>query len=61
MKLRLTASTYKQEIEKATTKEELSNISYKAFLADPDALSGKRTLYDEVVDLCIKRELELGV
>ena len=50
---------YKERIAKATTKAELGDISYKAYLADDDALSGKKTLYDKVIELCIKREAEL--
>ena len=49
-----------KQIKAATTKAELGDISYKAFLADDDALSGKKTLYNKVVKLCIKRETELG-
>jgi hypothetical protein len=45
----------------ATTKEELMAISYKAFLEDDKALTGKITLYNRVVKLCIKREEELGL
>ena len=54
-------SDYKSKIKMATTKEELQDISYKAFLEDDKALSGKITLYNRVVNLCIKREVELGL
>ena len=51
---------YKKKVAAATTKAELADISYKAFLADEQALSGKETFYNKVVKLCIKREAELG-
>ena len=54
-------SDYKNEIAKATTKDELSKISYKAFLQDDAALKGKRSLYNLVITACIKREQELGL
>lgn len=57
----MTLAEYKTEINKATTKEELRQISYKAFLQDNNALKGKRSLYDKVITLCINREVELGL
>jgi len=54
-------SDYKSKIKMAATKEELQAISYKAFLEDDKALSGKITLYNRVVKLCIQREVELGL
>ena len=50
---------YRSLINKATTKEELRDITYKAFLEDDNALSGKRTLYNKVVTLAVKREMAL--
>ena len=52
---------YKAEIKKATTKEELRQITYKAFLQDENALKGKRSLYEKVITMCISREVELGL
>lgn len=57
----MTFSEYKAEIKKATTKEELRQIAYKAFLQDENALRGKLSLYDKVINLCVKREDELGL
>lgn len=55
----MTLKEYKKIISNATTKDELRNISYRAFLQDDKALCGKKTLYNKVIDLCIKREVEL--
>ena len=52
---------YKELIKNAQTSEELRKISYQAFLEDEAGLSGERTLYNKVVSLCVKRELELGI
>lgn len=57
----MTLAEYKTEIKKATTKEELRQIAYKVFLEDDDALKGKQSIYDKVINLCIKREEELGL
>ena len=51
---------YKKLIKNATTKEEIDDISYKAFLEDDNALSDKKSLYDKVAELCIKRKGELS-
>lgn len=59
--MKTSLSDYKSKIRMATTKEELMAISYKAFLEDDKALTGKITLYNRVVKLCIKREEELGL
>ena len=56
-----TLDDYRRAIESATTHEELAEISYTAFLADENALTGKRTLYNRVVSMCVKRETELGI
>lgn len=57
----MTLAEYKTEIKKATTKEELRQITYKAFLQDENALKGKRSLYEKVITMCINREVELGL
>lgn len=51
---------YKKLIKNATTKQEVDKISYKAFLEDDNALSFKKSLYDRVAELCIKRKGELS-
>lgn len=51
---------YKKLIKNATNKQELKDISYKAFLEDDNALSDKISLYDKVINLCIKQEGELS-
>lgn len=55
----MTIKDYRNAIANATTAKELMEISYKAFLQDENALSGKRTLYDKVVTMCIQREAQL--
>ena len=57
----MTIQAYKAAIKAAKTKDQLREISYKAFLQDDNALTGKRTLYDRVISLCIKREQELNL
>ena len=57
----MTRKEYQEAIKKATTKEELRQISYKAFLQDDNALRGKHSLYDKVITLCVSREIELGL
>ena len=57
----MTLKDYKQLINQASTKEELRQISYKALLQDGNALSGKKSLYNTVIDLCIRREETLGL
>lgn len=57
----MTLAEYKSEIKKATTKEELRQISYQAFLQDENALKGKRSLYEKVITMCINREVEIGL
>ena len=62
-----TFEEFKAEIKKATTKEELSKISYQAFLQDTAPIDMKylargsrpKTLSDKVNALCIQRENEL--
>lgn len=60
-----TLSEYKQQTSKATTKEELHEISYEAFIQDAAPIDSAvfcgakpRTLSDKVDALCIKREME---
>ena len=50
-KLRL----YKDAIKKATTKEQLGEVSYKACLNEDNHM------WNKVIDLCVKREIELGL
>ena len=57
----MTLKDYKKAIADATSQEELRRITYKAFLQDDRALSGKKTLYDKVITLAVKREQELAL
>lgn len=50
---------YKSMIAAATTKEELSKISYAAFIEDSSPLY-KNTMSNRVDALCMLREVELG-
>lgn len=56
-----TLNEFKDEISKAETQEKLGDIAYEAFLHDDRALQSKNSLYEKVVKLCIKREVELGL
>lgn len=56
-----TLAQYKAAIKKATTKEELRDITYHAFLADDKALHGSKSLYNKVVNAAVNREIELGL
>lgn len=51
---------YEAEIKKATTKAELSNISYTA-LRDDEECTVFSKKYDKLIMLCVKREIELGL
>lgn len=51
---------HEAEIKKATTKAELSNISYKA-LRDDEECTVFSKKYDRIIALCTKREIELGL
>ena len=51
---------YEAEIKKATTKAELSNISYTA-LRDDEECTVFSKKYDKLITLCVKREIELGL
>ena len=55
----MTLAEYRHAINAATTEKELSSIACQAFMEDPDAISRKNTLYDQVVSLCVTREYEL--
>ena len=57
----MTLQDYKKAITKATSQKELREITYKAFLQDNQALSGKKTLYDKVITLAVKREQEIAL
>lgn len=46
---------YKDLIREAKTKKELEEISYRCFLHE------NLNIYNKVLDLCIKREIELGI
>lgn len=55
---------YKLKIKVATTKEALRDLAYDAFKEDFDCsiwdmAKGKKSLYTQVVALCVERELEL--
>lgn len=64
-----TFEEFKTEIKKATTKKELSEISYQAFIQDTAPIDMKllvhggrpKTLSDKVNRLCINRQVELGL
>lgn len=51
---------YKPMIAAATTKEELSKISYQAFMEDSAPIS-RSALSNRVDALCMLREVELGL
>ena len=64
-----TFEEFKTEIKKATTKEELSEMSYQAFIQDTAPIDMRflvrgcrpKTLSDKVNTLCTKRKAELGL
>ena len=56
-----TLNEFKDEISKAENQEKLGDIAYEAFLQDDRALQSKNSLYEKVVKLCIKREIEMGL
>lgn len=58
--MKKTLKLYEAEIKKATTKAELSNISYTA-LRDDEECTVFSKKYDKIINLCVKRELELGL
>ena len=50
---------YKKLIDKATTKEELQNITYKCLQEKGQTLMSSK--YNKVVDLAIQRQIKLGI
>ena len=50
---------YKKLIDKAITKEELQNITYKCLQEEGETLTSKK--YNKVVDLAIHRQISLGI
>ena len=56
-----TLKDFQVAIQKATTKDELREITYKAFLSDDNSLRGARSLYNKVVTAAVNREVELGL
>jgi len=57
----MTLKDYKKRINNATTKDELRQITYDAFLQDDNALRGNNSLYNKVITLCIQREVDFGL
>ena len=55
----MSIADYKKKINKATTKEELQNISYNALKNDPECTVFSKK-YDKIINLCTRREIELG-
>ena len=56
----LSLAAYGRMIRSAKTKEKLEKISYGALKNDPECtvFSNK---YNEIIRMCIKREIELGL
>lgn len=50
---------YKKLIDKATTKDELQNITYQCLKEDGQTMMSKK--YNKVVDLAITRQISLGI
>ena len=50
---------YKKLIDKATTKDELQNITYKCLQEKGQTLMSSK--YNKVVDLAIRRQISLGI
>ena len=50
---------YKKLIDKATTKDELQNITYKCLQEKGQTLMSSK--YNKVVDLAIRRQISLGL
>ena len=51
---------YAKLINKAKTKKELQDITYKALTTDDECKVFSKK-YDKIIQLCIKREIELGI
>ena len=50
---------YKKLIDRATTKDELQNITYKCLQEKGQTLNSKK--YNKVIDLAIQRQFKLGI
>ena len=50
---------YKKLISKATTREELQNITYNCLAGEAQTINSK--FYNKVVTLAVQREIELGL
>lgn len=50
---------YKKLIDRATTKDELQNITYKCLQEKGQTLNSKK--YNKVIDLAIQRQFRLGI
>ena len=50
---------YKKLIDKATTKDELQNITYMCLKEQGQTLNSKK--YNKVIDLAIQRQISLGI
>ena len=50
---------YKKLIDKATTKDELQNITYNCLKEQTQTLMSSK--YNKVVDLAIHRQIKLGI
>lgn len=57
----MTLKDYQKQIQAATTKEELRQISSKALSQDNGPILRSKSLWNKVIDLCVKREMELGL
>lgn len=57
----MTLKDYQNQIKAATTKEELRRISSKALSQDNGPILRSKSLWNKVIDLCVKREMELGL
>lgn len=57
----MTLKDYQKQIQAATTKEELRQISSKALSQNNGPILRSKSLWNKVIDLCVKREMELGL
>ena len=57
----MTLKDYQKQIQAATTEEELRQISSKALSQDNGPILSSKSLWNKVIDLCVKREMELGL
>ena len=51
---------YRKQLKKATPKEQIAAISYGALKDDPTVMVFSKK-WDKIVDMCIRREEELGL